>query len=83
MPGAEDGQTAPMTEQPELDATTARADDARELDDGAEVQPDPDVAEEYAESLPIDPSPDEVEHYLELAGAPDALEDDGAGDGGA
>lgn len=62
-----------MTEQPELDATTGSIDEAA-VD--ADVQPDPDVAEEYAESVPIDPAPDQVEHYLELAGAPDALDDD-------
>jgi hypothetical protein len=59
------------TDQPELDATTGSV-DTTAADD--EVQAAPDVAEEYAESLPIDPTPDEVEHYLELAGAPDALE---------
>lgn len=63
-----------MTEQPELDATTGRVDTSAA---DAEAQPDPDVAEEYAESIPIDPAPDQVEHYLELAGAPDALDEDG------
>ena len=62
-----------MTDQPELEATTGRIDEAAA---NAEVQSDPDVAEEYAESIPIDPSPDQVEHYLELAGAPDALDED-------
>jgi hypothetical protein len=62
-----------MTDQPELDATTGRTDEPAA---DAEVQPDPDVAEEYAESIPIDPAPDQVEHYLELAGAPEALEDE-------
>jgi hypothetical protein len=36
------------------------------------VEPDADVAEEYAESVPLDPTPEQVEHYLELVG------DDGA-----
>ena len=54
-----------MTEQPELDATTGAVDEAAA---DAEVQPDPDVAEEFAESVPIDPTPDQVEHYLELTG---------------
>src|SRR3954464_6458558 len=62
------------TDQPELDANTGRVDQTAA---GGELQPAPDVAEEYAESIPIDPSPDQVEHYLELAGAPHALEDAG------
>ena len=32
------------------------------------VEPDADVAEEYAESVPLDPTPEQVEHYLELVG---------------
>lgn len=59
------------TDQPELDANTGSVDTTAA---DANVEPAPDVAEEYAESLSIDPTPDEVEHYLELAGAPDALE---------
>lgn len=38
----------------------------------AGVEPDPDVAEEYAESVPLDPTPEQVEHYLELVGEDDA-----------
>ena len=38
----------------------------------AGVEPDADLAEEFAESVPVDPTPDQVEHYLELVG------DDGA-----
>jgi hypothetical protein len=60
------------TDQPELDANTGSVDQAAA---DAELQPAPDVAEEYAESIPIDPSPDQIEHYLELAGAPDALDE--------
>jgi len=37
----------------------------------AGVEPDADVAEEYAESVPLDPTPDQVEHYLELVGDED------------
>jgi hypothetical protein len=65
-----------MTDQPELDATTGTVDRAAAAD--PEVQPDPDVAEEYAESVPIDPTPDQVEHYLELAGSDDAIDDGSA-----
>jgi hypothetical protein len=32
------------------------------------VEPDPDLAEEYAESVPLDPTPEQVDHYLELVG---------------
>ena len=32
------------------------------------VEPDADVAEEYAEEVPLDPTPAQVEHYLELVG---------------
>jgi hypothetical protein len=41
--------------------------------DGVEagVEPDPDVAEEFAESVPLDPTPEQVEHYLELVGEAD------------
>jgi hypothetical protein len=35
------------------------------------VEPDADVAEEYAESVPLDPTPEQVEHYLELVGDDD------------
>jgi hypothetical protein len=35
------------------------------------VEPDADVAEEYAESVPLDPTPEQVEHYLELVGDED------------
>ena len=38
----------------------------------AGVEPDADVAEEYAESVPLDPTPEQVEHYLELVGDEDA-----------
>ena len=38
----------------------------------AGVEPDADVAEEYAESVPLDPTPEQVEHYLELVGEGDA-----------
>src|SRR3954468_22046384 len=72
-PGRSTGRKRAMTDQPELDVTTGRIDEAAA---DAEVQPDPDVAEEYAESLPIDPSPDQVEQYLELAGPPAALDED-------
>ncbi len=34
----------------------------------ADVEPDADVAEEYAESVPLDPTPEQVEHYLDLVG---------------
>jgi hypothetical protein len=68
------------TDQPELDANTGSVDTSAA---DTSVQPAPDVAEEYAESLPIDPTPDEVEHYLELAGAPDALEQPDAADAAA
>ena len=34
----------------------------------AGVEPDADVAEEYAESVPLDPTPEQVEHYLDLVG---------------
>ena len=34
----------------------------------AGVEPDADVAEEYAESVPLDPTPEQVEHYKELVG---------------
>jgi hypothetical protein len=38
----------------------------------AGVEPDADLAEEYAESVPLDPTPEQVEHYLELVGEDDA-----------
>ena len=34
----------------------------------AGVEPDADLAEEFAESVPLDPTPEQVEHYLELVG---------------
>ena len=34
----------------------------------AGVEPDADVAEQYAESVPLDPTPEQVEHYLDLVG---------------
>jgi len=34
----------------------------------AGVEPDADVAEEFAESVPLDPTPEQVEHYLDLVG---------------
>jgi hypothetical protein len=58
-----------QTQQPELDATTGTGPEPDSM-----LEPDPDVAEEYAESIPIDPSPEQVEHYLELAGDPQALD---------
>ena len=45
------------------------------------VEPDADVAEEYAESVPLDPTPEQVEHYLELVGEGD--EDAPSGTAGA
>ena len=34
----------------------------------AGVEPDADVAEEFAQSVPLDPTPEQVEHYLDLVG---------------
>jgi hypothetical protein len=45
----------------------------------AGVEPDADLAEEFAESVPLDPTPEQVEHYLELVGEADEPSDGSTG----
>jgi hypothetical protein len=64
---------ADPTEDPNSDPTVATppAQDtayAEVTDVVPGVEPDADVAEEYAESVPVDPTPEQVEHYRELVG---------------
>ena len=67
---------AEQTGEPHADSTVATPPDedtvyteVTDVEPG--VEPDADVAEEYAESVPLDPTPEQVEHYLELVGDED------------
>ena len=64
---------AEPTGEPHVDPTVATPPDQDTVytevgDVSAGVEPDADVAEEYAESVPLDPTPEQVEHYLDLVG---------------
>jgi hypothetical protein len=77
VPGRGNGtsMTTPVerTGEPHVDPTVATPPDEDTVYTGvgdidAGVEPDADVAEEYAESVPLDPTPEQVEHYLDLVG---------------
>ncbi|HYY11229.1 MAG TPA: hypothetical protein VE781_09830 [Kineosporiaceae bacterium] len=71
------GDPSELDRQPHQDATVATPPGEDTVYGGVEghveagVEPDPDLAEEFAESVPLDPTPDQVEHYLELVGEDD------------
>jgi hypothetical protein len=69
--GNGDSMTTPI--EPHVDPAVATPPDADtaytevgSVEQG--VEPDADVAEEFAESVPLDPTPEQVEHYLDLVG---------------
>jgi hypothetical protein len=75
--GNSSGMTTPGEQsEPHVDPTVATPpgqDTVYTAVDAVEagVEPDADLAEEFAESVPVDPTPEQVEHYLELVGEAD------------
>lgn len=69
-----------MTPPVDSPATPAEDDSpsAATSDVEAGVEPDADVAEEFAQSVPVDPTPEQVEHYLDLVGDDDGIAADGS-----